>query len=124
MSCDWDVRCLDCGEDLGISNANHAVELMRVIIAHAKEIAAVDSFMKATDRAGYFIDFHFGSGSLIQTAWFAKHAAHRLVPVDEYGKIDDECGMRITCPACGKDDHCRRLAGHDGDHSHNRGREL
>ena len=116
MSCDWDVRCLDCQEDLGIDNANHAVELMRVIITHVKEIAAIDPFLKAADRAGYFIDFSFGSGSYIQTAWFVKHADHRLAPVNEYGQLDGECGAWVSCPECKHDEHCRLPKGHAGDH--------
>jgi hypothetical protein len=124
MSCYWDVRCLDCGEDLGIDNANHAVELMRSLVAHAKTLAALDPFVKEVGRTGHFIDFSFGCGSSLHTAWFVKHADHRLVGVNEYGRLDDECGTRISCPTCGKDDHCRRLAGHDGDHSHKRGSEL
>lgn len=117
MSNYWDVRCLDCKSDLGIDNANHAVDLMRLIIMHAKAIAALAPFLKETDRIGYNIDFSFGSGCRIQVAWFVVHAAHHLVPVDEYGTLDGECGVRVACSVCGKDDHCRLAQGHTGDHA-------
>jgi hypothetical protein len=45
------------------------------------------------------------------------HAAHHLVPVDEYGTLDGECGVRVACSVCGKDDHCRLAQGHTGDHA-------
>lgn len=117
MSCDWDVRCLDCKSDLGISNANHAVGLMRAIVAHAKVIGALVPFMKEADLAGYFVDLTFGDGTRINAEWLAQHADHHLVPVDEYGVLDGACGVRVVCPECNRDDVCRLPKGHSGDHS-------
>ena len=56
MSCSWDIVCVDCREHAGIDNANHADELMRILIRHQRAIAAVSmGELGATDpvRCGF-----------------------------------------------------------------------
>ncbi len=123
MSCDWDVRCIDCSVNHGFDDANHQSELM-VCLARLgpkladmavviREIEASSLWMNATILLGvdrWRLDF----------AWFATHGAHRLVAVDEYGHCFDECGEDYSCEACQHRATCRRQKGHEGPHNDDR----
>lgn len=113
VSCDWRIWCLDCEEENYFSDANHQEELMRKLIEQAPAIVA---FAPALRALGGDVKFETYYGS-VDPDWFEKHAGHRLVPRDEYGRCLDECGTRTTCSACEHPDRCRLPTKHEGEHS-------
>jgi hypothetical protein len=111
VSTDWNIRCTLCGETHSFNDANHAVELMRGIIAIARGLAALGHAMaKSGFPYPYSLDVTTSYGS-INPAWFAKHDGHPLVPISEYGEIDGTCGKRVAC-ACGHERPCDRPVDH------------
>lgn len=85
MSRDWYIHCKTCHDTLEFSDANHATELMRVLIAHAPAIAALAPLID-DPRTFYAVELHAGRWR-IDVNWFADHAQHEIVPIDEYGKF-------------------------------------
>lgn len=107
MSCDWDIKCVDCDVEAGIDNANHRMELMQSIVAHAKELHA---FLKSAPELD--CELHF-DGYYVPAKFFAEHGDHRLRPVDEYGHFDTPCSGRFFCAKCQQEFVCE-----DREHSH------
>lgn len=103
MSCSWDIYCLTCKARHGL-DANHGVEFIRTAIKYADTIAALEGFadLELKTWAGY-----------LSPPWLAAHASHQLVPQNEYGELDSECGVRVRCSECGADHHCTLSRGHD-----------
>lgn len=115
MSNYWDIRCLDCGVDFGIDNANHKDDLMRDLIKAAPALADIADLM---ENHG----LNMGSGYMyVRPRMFATHRGHRLVAIDECGRIDGTCGVRFEC-TCGASITCKLPPGHPGDHAAERGR--
>lgn len=85
MSCDWNVKCVDCDSVHPFCDANHRVDLMHSLIRHAAAVAALDPLMQESTVAVLELRTSFG---VVDTAWFAEHAGHRLAPVSEYGDLD------------------------------------
>lgn len=108
MSCYWDVFCVDCSEHCGITDANHAVELMRSLIANRHALENLQSL----DRVELKIEWQY-----IPVDFFSKHKGHRLTPRDEYGRLDHQCREIVQCSECGKQDFCVLDEGHDCPHS-------
>lgn len=113
MSCDWDIKCVDCDEEHGFDDMNHKDDLMHVLIRHADAIAAFHTAM--CDR-----DMDDGVGLAtkyperrINTAFFKKHQGHRLRPVNEYGQLSGDCSERVDCPSCGASHPCKLPDGHE-----------
>lgn len=107
MSCYWSIKCLDCNEEAGL-DGNHAVEFMRAVIQHAVPLAAL---------RGLDVEITSLYGGLSQ-AWFATHAEHKLIPVNEYGELDGDCAESFACPACGCTHFCTLPKGHDANAAH------
>jgi len=107
MSCDWDIRCVPCGVNLGIEDANHALEQMRALCTHAAAIAALRDLAPFDVTISYFRHD-------ISAAWFAEHAGHELRPIDEYGRLDGQCHKRAGCRDCGTLRACVLGHGHAG----------
>lgn len=83
MSCDWSVACLDCDEDIGITDANHCEVGARRMAADAHRLATVP---------GLVIDIQHTYGicgypPTAATDWFLKHAGHRIRARNEYGEV-------------------------------------
>jgi hypothetical protein len=116
MSTDWNVHCLDCNDTYRFDEPNHMLDLMRSLVKHAPAIAALAPLM-AECGDGVRMETYYGR---IDPSWFAAHAGHHLVPKDQYGRCDDECGEYIACSACGARHRCRLLPKHTGDCSKER----
>lgn len=80
MSEDWEIYCRTCDDTHGFDDANHREDLMWFLIAHAKEIAAVDPVVNGGE--GIELKCFYGC---LRPEWFAKHLGHDLVPRSEYG---------------------------------------
>lgn len=133
MSCDWDVRCLDCEDNAGFDDSNHDVEAMRTLAKRGFELATLGRAWLALEKSlegerGYFEprmklrDASYGWS--INAIWWVQHGHHRLVAVDEYGQCDDECSERFECKTCHHTEWCKRVKGHDGEHDKVRDKET
>lgn len=111
MSCDWDIRCLDCGVSHGFEDANNRDDLMLLLIEHAVAIAALVPLL-ADPCADIALTGDYRHR--INASWFAKHATHRLRPIDEYGVLLGQCRKRVACCACGSAPHCVLAYEHAG----------
>jgi hypothetical protein len=81
MSCDWDIYCRTCEDNHGFSDANFQEDLMWLLIANYKEIAALDSLIN-NGVAEVQLKCFYG---YIRPEWFVKHLGHELIPQSEYG---------------------------------------
>lgn len=113
MSNHWDILCLDCNEEHGFDSSNHADDAMRAIVRAAPALAAFAATEALLGETLVDVEVTCSKGRL-RTAWFAKHAGHRLAAVDEYGRVDGTCGKRLECE-CGRGHYCKRDKDHDGD---------
>jgi hypothetical protein len=53
----------------------------------------------------------------IDVAWLSVHGTHKLVPIDEYGRLATQCPERVKCPGdCGYWIDCKLDLGHEGAH--------
>lgn len=115
MSCDWFIRCVDCGEDGGISSEdNHQDELVRCLIRRAGDVAALGSLLADAEVRGsavYDVTLHVSS-VLLDLGFFVRHRGHRLRPVDEYGRFDVPCKQVVHCSKCNADLACEEMEGH------------
>lgn len=119
MSCDWNVKCLDCNEITDFSDANHATDLMLSLIKNAKGLAVVHdviSMICAETSYAYYEGMRISSHR-IPTEFFAKHHDHKMVPINEYGECLDECAERYKCACCETTLKCCLPTGHEGAHS-------
>lgn len=107
MSCSWDVYCTRCKQGAGL-DGNHAVEFMRDVIIHAKEIAALSKLFTLVGDAQ--IQTSYG---ILHPAWFADHKDHELVARNEYGHLDNECNEQAQCAHCGAWHPCVLGKDHD-----------
>lgn len=105
MSRDWSIRCLDCDEDHPFRDANHELALMVKLIAAAPQLAAMHELTSFGDVQ---LETRYG---FLDTAFFAKHSAHRLKPVDDKGVIDGLCSKMVEC-VCGRPTPCALPEGH------------
>lgn len=110
MSNDWDVRCVDCGVSHGFHDANHQEDLMLTLCANAAAIAGLAPLLDA-ERWIELKVAHYGD---VDVRWFARHASHKLVPVDEYGRLLGQCRKYVACSECSTQHHCKLDADHDG----------
>ena len=97
MSCSWDIVCVDCRERAGIDNANHADELMRILIRHQRTIAAVGELAAELWSLDLIANTYY-----ISSLFFKNHLGHQLRPISEYGTFDTTCGHDFVCPTCNK----------------------
>ena len=111
MSTDWNIRCVDCNSVHHFDDANHETELMFGLIKHAQAFAAMAPLLEGISWV--WLRTQYGE---VDTDWFAQHAAHRLVPHDEYGNDYGQCLENVTCGECGDRRQCRLSGGHTGPH--------
>jgi len=88
-------------------SSNHAEEAMHEIIAMTQAIAL--------PLNGDFTLVHYRVGT-IDVAWLKEHGTHKLVPIDEYGRLATQCHERVECSGCGRSTNCVGELGHDGEH--------
>jgi hypothetical protein len=112
VSCDWNIKCLDCNDVHTFSDANHEDALMRFLIKYADGIAALGDMFADPEFHHHCIDFRVSYGR-IEADWFRKHLGHNLLPIDEYGTLDKQCYQYVSCEF-GHRHHCALDAGHDG----------
>lgn len=110
MSCDWDVYCVECEEELGISDANHKVETMRSIITNRSTMEAL-AVMGEEASVELKVDYLY----VTDLEFFLKHKGHRLAPRSEYGAIDGRCNERLKCGECETQHICKLESGHRGE---------
>jgi hypothetical protein len=117
VSTDWNIWCLDCKSEHRFCDANWREQDMFTFIRHAKAIGALAPLASEAD----LFELRWTYGNL-DPHWFAKHADHQLVPRNEYGNFLEQCDAEfVCCPrSCVGRQHCRRLPGHEGDHSSER----
>jgi hypothetical protein len=114
MSCDWNIRCLDCKDTHRFDDANHRDDLMSVLIKHAGAIADLAPLLREANAiTDIAIRTSYGS---VDVKWFVTHRGHRMMPVDEYGALLDQCPEYIRCE-CGSNQRCQLKISHDGGHS-------
>lgn len=114
MSTDWHIKCVDCGDEHRFNDANWRVDDMRGLIAHAATIAALaPALQDVSDLA-----LELGPYGRVDAQWFARHLGHRLVPISEYGHLDEQCHAQVPCsdPTCWSRYPCILRDGHDGQH--------
>lgn len=118
MSCDWNIRCVDCESTHRFLDANHLEQEMWAIIDQAAAIAALAPLMSDTRiRVGISLRLgdHGGHGyGSINPKWFAEHLGHKLVPTDEYGILSGQCSRLVRCETCKTEMRCRRKFDHEG----------
>lgn len=112
MSCDWDIKCVDCDEAHGFQDMNHAEDLMLALVRHADAIAALHALAQDRFANVEFVTMH--PQRSIRSAFFKKHQGHHLRPVDEYGSLSGDCSARVECPSCGSSHPCKLPDGHEG----------
>jgi len=110
VSCNYDVLCLDCEDTAGVSYERRPGAI-RALIRHAVAIGALAPLTAEEDTVGLSVSAP-GPGGSVDIGWFAAHQDHRLVVVDEYGRIEGLCGEHAG-PA---HERCRLLPGHSGPH--------
>lgn len=113
MSCHWDIRCVDCGEDHGFHDMNHAERRMLALIRHRHAIADLQALARDPEARVWLV-FEFCEIQ-IDPAFFNKHRWHQLRPVNEYGRLEGDCFERVPCPQCGRSHPCRLPDGHEAE---------
>jgi hypothetical protein len=88
MSCDWNIYCKTCGSWCCFADANHALELMRHLIAHSGAIAGIADLCD-DNKTQCTIKLLTSYGS-VDASWFKAHLGHEVVPRNEYGGWDEE----------------------------------
>jgi len=112
MSTDWHVHCLDCKDTHEFRDANWCDDDMAVLCKHAAAIAALVPLLGETRLLTVELMTMYGR---IEAHWFAQHAGHRLVPINEYGDFIGQCAEYVDC-ACGSRRRCTLHHGHEGEH--------
>ncbi len=113
MSTDWNIKCLDCGDVHGFDDANHEEALMVLLCEHAKALGGLAPLLSRFARHSTDVELRTPYGR-IDAAWFAKHAGHRLCPIDEYGALLGQCAKYVIC-VCGRSERCKLEHLHEGD---------
>ena len=104
MSCNWDVHCLDCHVDAGMST-NDGLDVMRLLIGHREKLEPLGGLLAADGvwSVGFTIN-----GEEIIASFFGEHRGHRLSPRNDCGELDGGCGKAFYCPTCGVSVICER----------------
>ncbi len=119
MSNYWDVYCTECCSRLGVDNANHAEEHMLKLISIAPKLTALGTIIEVLDGAApgvVHIETKVNDFYRFDVRWFAKHGWHKLVPIDESGRISKQCATQVECECCGDRRWCGLESGHEGKH--------
>lgn len=111
MSRDYFVHCATCRQTLDYPSPSYNRHVPHTLIRHARALAAMAPLMEAAQ--GWL---RLGSDyERIRCDWFAEHADHELVVMDEYDQVDDRCGKTYECDRCLRGyQHCNLQKGHEG----------
>ena len=96
MSCNWDVHCLDCSKDAGMS-ASHAADL-RLLIDHREVLEQLESLLKSDGLWSMGLTVN---GEDVVVGFFGDHRGHVLALRNDAGELDTPCGKTFICPFCG-----------------------
>lgn len=97
MSDSWNIHCLDCNDDAGMSIdfAKNA----RLLIEHRKKIEPLGGLL--SDELGVWSLDLTVNGEEVDAGFFWNHKGHRLAPRNCEGELDTSCGESFDCPTCG-----------------------
>lgn len=113
MSCDWHIKCLDCDDSHYFVDANHMDLEMAAVVRHAPLIAALLPLAEDVNQCpcGCLVLRLGDERHTLDIHWFAKHAGHRLTPINEYGHLLEQCTTYVKC-GCGSNRRCALAVGH------------
>lgn len=115
MSTDWDIRCVDCGENYGFDDMNRREGLMLALVRNAPHLVQFAGVLADLRSEDVELRVSFPD-RIINLAFFLRHAGHRLSPIDEYGRLSGNCHGQAACGSCGKSHPCALAVDHAGDH--------
>lgn len=110
MSCNWNVYCVDCSENAGMS-VNHGEATMRLLVDRRAVLELLGHTFTDGKSLGSAWDLTLMlDGVNIDVSFFLRHREHNIRPRNEYGEFDAPCGGIFDCPfcgpvACGRKDH-------------------
>jgi hypothetical protein len=111
----WHLHCVDCQELHKFDDdANHREHTMWLLCKHAASIAALAPLV-AEAEGEIEIKLPYRCESRVDPAWFVRHAAHRLSPIDEYGRLPGQCYHTATCASCKSTHRCSLAMDHEGE---------
>lgn len=85
MSCHWDIKCVTCGETLGMYDTNHRLDLMKILILCKDGLAGLTPLLQLRgDRSVQIYEYW------VDPKFFAEHKNHELIPINEYGQTEEE----------------------------------
>ena len=90
---------------------------MLSLIKHADSIAALAELQSGGD---FEIRWTYGEYGRVDAMWFRRHLRHNLIPIDEYGRLLDQCHEHVYCGECNNRHDCALKLGHDGPHERKR----
>ena len=108
MSTYWHIQCVDCDDRLHFDNANHAEDAMWAIIKAAPLLTSLPD--------GFYLTYDGLYQGHIDISWLAAHKGHKLIPIDEYGRLATQCQDYWTCSECAARHNCKKPLGHEGEH--------
>ena len=110
MSCNYELTCLDCaGARTGMS-LNHGGEALAVLLKNSAGAEALLVLIDIPEIWPLTVALDLGSfGEAIR--FIGRHKGHRVMVIDQYGRLWDRCGKDIDCP-CGARSYCARPEGH------------
>jgi hypothetical protein len=88
MSCKWHIHCKTCNSLHDFFDANYQKDMMVMLISHASEIAGLLPLMKDVQHQWVAVQLSTSYGP-VDIKWFHEHHSHVLVPIDEYGRMEE-----------------------------------
>ena len=97
MSCSWDIHCIDCGVDAGMSLYRDS-GFMRLLVDNRTKLEPLGDLI--ADKGVWSLGLTI-NGEDVAASFFSEHRGHRLAPRNEHGELDTPCGSTFDCPICG-----------------------
>ena len=117
MSTDYDLYCVTCKEECGLSDWDHMSEALQNLVANKKAIAAMASGFSVFIRGPHH---KYWNDSIIDgrvSFFLEKHLEHEVRVRDEYGGLLGDCCESLCCPTCDTYFRCNLSIGHEGKHT-------
>lgn len=86
MSTDYDIACADCRCRMGIMDANHAEESVRLAIERRATFEMIGEYHRNCLWPTPEIDVRLSTGYGFDCDFMLRHKGHALEVVDEYDK--------------------------------------
>ena len=126
MSCDWDIYCRTCCEDMGAFNINHGEETLLDFLEMRPELEALGLALLRRDAQvderkfpGFtkveisgFLDYPRREFNF---RWFGRHAGHNVGLRNEFGQFSEQCRKIVSCTHCEGRLLCKLKPGHTGE---------